>query len=84
MRLPSSLHSASSVVMFCWCFLSCLGNGDADTHRPGLLGNQRNDRVRGRQEAQPPGVCGVIENPAVFRGQEPISDPYASILGFKG
>lgn len=29
MRLPSALHSASSVVVLCWCFLSCLRNGDA-------------------------------------------------------
>lgn len=62
MRLPCSLHSSfPQGSQSAWHFVSCLRNGGADTHGPGLLTNYRNGRVRGRKEAKPTGEW-VIES----------------------
>ena len=61
--------------------LFLLRNGDADAHGSGLLGNERNGRVRGSQETEPQGVCGVIESPDAPGGTE---DTCASLAGSQG
>lgn len=61
--------------------LFLLRNGDADAPSSGLLGNERNGRVRGSQETKPQCVCGVIESPDVPGGTE---DTYASLAGSQG
>lgn len=78
--LPSGLPQLPRVTCSPW-LLFLPRNGDAAAPGSGLLGNERNGRVRGSQGTKPQGVWGVIESPDAPGGTE---DTYASLAGSQG